>query len=79
MVGYVAGTLATISFLPQLVKTVRRGSTKDISLGMYLLFSLGVALWLVYGIMLSAWPVIIANLVTLIFAGTLLVLKIKNG
>ena len=78
-VGYAAAILATLSFLPQVVKTIRSGQTKDISLTMYLLFCAGVALWLVYGILIHATPVIVANLATLLLSGTILMMKIKNG
>ena len=78
-VGYAAAILATLSFLPQVVKTIRSGQTKDISLTMYLLFCSGVALWLVYGILIHATPVIVANLATLVLSGTILMMKIKNG
>jgi MtN3 and saliva related transmembrane protein len=78
-VGYAAAILATSSFLPQVIKTVRSGQTKDISLAMYLLFCSGVALWTVYGVMIHATPVIVANLATLLLAGTILLMKIKRG
>jgi len=53
--------------------------TTDISLGMYTLFTLGVTLWLAYGIRLESWPIIIANSITLLLAGTVLVMKLKFG
>ena len=77
MIGAVAGTLTTLSFLPQVIKTWRTRSTKDISLAMFLGFCLGVALWLVYGVLVLAWPVIIANAATLLLAGIILVLKLR--
>jgi len=78
-IGYLAGLLATIAFLPQLAKTLREKSTKDVSLGMYVLFCAGVTLWLIYGLLISSWPVVISNLITLGLSGTVLVLKIKHG
>ena len=78
-VGYIAAILATSSFLPQVIKTVRSGQTKDISLAMYVLFCSGVALWLVYGFMIQARPVIVANFATLMLSGTILVMKIRRG
>ena len=78
-IGYLAGLLATIAFLPQLAKTLRDKSAKDISLGMYVLFCAGVSLWLIYGLLISSWPVVISNLITLALSGTVLVLKIKHG
>lgn len=78
ILGAVAGTLTTVAFLPQVVKTWRGGSTRDISLTMFLVFCIGVGLWLVYGLLLGAWPVIIANLFTLALAGVILWLKLRN-
>jgi MtN3 and saliva related transmembrane protein len=78
VIGYAAGLLATLAFLPQVAKTVRERSVKDISLGMYILFCSGVSLWLLYGFLISSWPVIISNSVTLILSGTVLVLKIRH-
>jgi MtN3 and saliva related transmembrane protein len=77
-IGYAAGLLATIAFLPQVAKTVRDRSVKDISLGMYVLFCTGVSLWRLYGVLISSWPVIVSNFVALILAGTVLLLKIRH-
>jgi MtN3 and saliva related transmembrane protein len=79
MLGYLAGTLTTIAFVPQLLKAWRSRSTSDVSLGMLVTFCLGVALWLAYGISLRAWPVIAANAVTLVLAAVILFLKIRYG
>jgi len=79
LVGLVAGTLTTIAFLPQLLHTWRTKSAKDISLGMFLTFCTGVLLWLIYGFMIQSLPVILANGVTLVLAGVILVLKLKYG
>jgi len=78
-IGSAAATLTTTAFIPQAWKVWRSRHTADISLGMYALFTLGVALWLAYGIMLESWPIIIANCVTLLLAGMVLVMKIKFG
>ena len=78
-VGTVAATLTTISFVPQVWLTLRTRNVASISLGMYSVFTLGVALWLLYGITLGAWPVIIANLVTLVLAATILGMKLWFG
>ena len=78
-VGSAAAALTTIAFIPQAWKVWRTHHTASISLGMYLLFTSGVALWLAYGILLTAWPIIIANFVTLWLAGSVLVMKIKFG
>ena len=78
LLGAAAGLLTTAAFVPQVVKTLRSGQTRDISLAMWLSLCVGVALWLVYGIMLGAWPIIAANGPTLILAGTILVIKLRN-
>ena len=79
LVGYAAGFLATAAFVPQVAKTFKARSTGDISLGMYVLFCAGVGLWLVYGLLIASWPVIIANFVTLLLSGAVLVLKLAHG
>ena len=78
-IGSAAATLTTTAFIPQAWQVWRTRHTADISLGMYALFTFGVALWLTYGILLAAWPIIIANSVTLLLAGAVLVMKIKFG
>jgi MtN3 and saliva related transmembrane protein len=75
--GIFAGSLTTLSFLPQLIKVWRTQSTKDISAGMFLVFTCGVSLWLVYGVLLNDLPIIISNSVTLILAGSILILKFR--
>lgn len=75
-VGFLAGTLTTVAFIPQLVQVWRSRSAHDINLGTFCLFSVGVALWLVYGILLGALAVILSNAVTLLLACAILVLKI---
>ncbi len=74
--GYVAATLTTASFLPQAWLTIRTRDVSGISLGMYSAFTLGVALWLAYGIALGEWPIIIANAFTVALAATILGTKI---
>ena len=76
-IGFIAAILTTVSFVPQVLKVWRTRSAKDISLGMYSLFTLGIAAWLVYGILIDSWPVILANLATLMLAGSVLVMKLK--
>ncbi len=78
-IGFVAAILTTVSFLPQVFKVWQTRSAKDVSLGMYLLLSLGVALWLIYGVFIHSWPMILSNFVTLILAGTVLAMKLKFG
>lgn len=77
IIGLVAGFLTTVSFVPQVVRVYKTKSADDLSYGMLCLFILGIALWLTYGIILQALPVVIANAVTLCLALTLLVFKIK--
>jgi MtN3 and saliva related transmembrane protein len=76
-VGLAAGMLTTIAFLPQVIKTWKSRSAKDLSLGMFSMFCLGVALWLAYGILVMDIPVIAANLLTLMLASTLLFFKLR--
>ena len=78
-IGSVAAALTTLSFVPQAFKTFQTRDVSGISLGMYTAFTLGVALWLVYGVLISAWPVIIANAVTLVLALAILVMKLRFG
>lgn len=78
LIGYAAATLATLAFVPQVVKSYRDKSTKDISLVMYLVFFTGVVLWLIYGIHLESIPMIIANTVTALLALSIIILKIKH-
>lgn len=79
LTGTLAATLTTVSFIPQVWQVLKTRHTADISLAMYGLFTAGVALWLVYGLMLSAWPIIIANSITLLLAGMVLVMKLRYG
>ncbi|MGH8403400.1 MAG: SemiSWEET transporter, partial [Gammaproteobacteria bacterium] len=75
----VAATLTTISFLPQAYHSLRTRDTRSISLGMYMLFTLGVALWLVYGLLIHDLPVTLANGVTLVLTLVVLALKLRYG
>lgn len=77
LLGLLAGTLTTISFVPQLLKTWRTKSAKDMSLPMLIYFCMGVFLWLVYGILLQALPIIVANGITLVLALIILGLKLR--
>ena len=79
LIGMIAGTLTTIAFVPQVWRVWKTRSTRDISLGMYLVFTTGVVFWLAYGLILGAWPIIVANLVTLVLTGTVLALKLRHG
>ena len=75
--GYVAATLTTLAFVPQAIKTLRTRDTRSISLHMYVVFTIGVAFWLMYGIVLHSWPMIIANIVTLGLSATILGMKLR--
>jgi MtN3 and saliva related transmembrane protein len=77
--GYAAAALTTGSFIPQAVMTIRSRDTRGISRDMYIIFTFGVALWLAYGIYIDSLPMILANVVTLGLAGTVLALKLRYG
>ena len=76
LLGYMAATLTTVSFVPQAWLTFRSRDVSGISLGMYSAFTLGIALWLGYCVMLGAWPIVIANAVTFVLAVTILAMKL---
>jgi MtN3 and saliva related transmembrane protein len=75
--GFAAAFCTTIAFVPQLVRVVRRRSAKDVSLPTFLLFSIGVFLWLIYGIDIGSRPVIASNSVTLVLSLGILILKLR--
>ena len=77
IIGYIAATLTTVSFVPQAWHTFRTKDVSGISLGMYSVFTVGIALWLAYGLMLNAWPIVIANVITLVLASLILVMKLR--
>lgn len=76
-IGSIAAVLTTGAFLPQAWLTMRTRDVSGISAGMYAAFTLGVALWLLYGVLITAWPVIVANTITLVLAGTILLTKLR--
>ncbi|MFO1246242.1 MAG: SemiSWEET transporter [Ramlibacter sp.] len=76
-IGYLAAFLTTSSFVPQAWLTFRTRDVRGISLGMYSVFTAGVALWLAYGIALGAWPIVVANAITLALALAILVMKLR--
>ena len=76
-IGYIAAVLTTGSFLPQAIHTFQTKDVSGISLGMYSAFTLGIVLWLVYGVMMGAWPMIVANVITLAFAAAILTMKLR--
>jgi MtN3 and saliva related transmembrane protein len=75
--GYLAASLTTLSFIPQAIKTLRSGDTRSISLRMYVLFTAGIALWGVYGLLTGDGPLIVANAITLVSAGLILERKAR--
>jgi MtN3 and saliva related transmembrane protein len=79
LVGYLAAALTTCSFIPQAWLTFRTRDVRGVSLGMYTVFTVGVALWLLYGLLLSAWPIVAANAITLALAATILLMKLRYG
>jgi MtN3 and saliva related transmembrane protein len=78
-IGSVAAVLTTASFVPQAWHSFKTRDVSGISLSMYSVFTVGVALWLLYGVLLQSWPLIIANSITLALAATILVLKLRFG
>jgi MtN3 and saliva related transmembrane protein len=75
-IGYAAAALTTGSFVPQALLTLRTRDVSGISLGMYSMFTVGIALWLAYGWRLGAWPIVVANALTLLLAGVILGVKL---
>jgi MtN3 and saliva related transmembrane protein len=78
MIGYSAAFLTTIAFLPQAIQSWRTRDLSGISLGMYSLFTAGVGLWLVYGLIIEKWPLILANALTFALALSILILKVRH-
>ncbi len=78
-IGYLAATLTTASWIPQIVRTWRLRSADDLSLGMLATFTLGIALWLVFGLATSSGPVVAANTVTLVLNLVLVGLRLRFG
>jgi MtN3 and saliva related transmembrane protein len=76
-IGYLAATLTTLAFIPQVLHTWRLRSAGGISVGMYVVFTIGITLWLLYGVLLGAWPIILANAITLALALSILVMAIR--
>jgi|TARA_X000000368_G_scaffold281972_1_gene223828 MtN3 and saliva related transmembrane protein len=76
-IGFFAAFCTTFAFLPQAIKVYKSKSTKDISLYMFLIFTIGVLSWFVYGLIISDWPVILANAVTLVLSLFILIYKLK--
>jgi MtN3 and saliva related transmembrane protein len=77
LLGLLAATLTTVAFVPQLIKVIKTRSTHDISLAMYIVVCTGVLLWLIYGLLVHDTPLIVANSVTFVLAGIILIMKIR--
>ena len=76
-VGFTAGALTTVAFLPQLQRTWRTKSADDVSLAMLLTFTTGVLLWFVYGLLVQSWPIVVTNVVTFLLTAAILILKLR--
>jgi len=79
LIGYAAGALVIGSLIPQMIKSWKTKSTKDLSLGRYMIYIAGIILWLVYSFMIGSSPMIISNSIALIFAMSILILKLRYG
>lgn len=77
--GTAAAVLTTLSFVPQAAKTLRTRETHAISVWMYAMFTVGIACWFGYGIVLHSWPMIVSNAITFLLAAAILVLKLRHG
>jgi MtN3 and saliva related transmembrane protein len=78
IIGYCAAFLTTVAFLPQAIVSWRTRDLSGVSLGMYSLFTLGVGLWLIYGLIIEKWPLILANGLTFVLALSILLLKLRH-
>jgi MtN3 and saliva related transmembrane protein len=78
LIGAISAFLTTLAFVPQALHSWKTRDLSGISLPMYSLFSVGVAGWIVYGLMIGSWPIIVANIVTFILACAVLILKLKH-
>jgi MtN3 and saliva related transmembrane protein len=76
-IGYVAGLCTTFSLVPQVLRIVRLRSARDVSIEMYLLFSLGTLLWLGYALALHSWPMIVWNVISFLLGATIVMLKLR--
>lgn len=77
LLGYFAAFCTTISFLPQTIKTVKSKDTSSLSLSMYIFFYIGITAWFVYGCVITNYPIMVANGITMILAGIILIMKVK--
>lgn len=79
IIGYFAAIFTTFAYVPQTIKVFREKNTASLSLGMYLMINTGIALWLVYGLMIGSPSLIIANGVTLLLSMPILIMKMRHG
>ena len=79
LIGYLAASLTTLSFLPQAIKVISTRNTQGISGLMYVMFVCGLVMWLIYGVMIEDTAVSMANLLTLLFALPILIIKLRRG
>ncbi|UCH53887.1 MAG: SemiSWEET transporter [Pseudomonadota bacterium] len=79
LLGLTAAACTTAAFVPQVMHSLRTRDTRGLSLGMYAVFTVGIALWLVYGLILGDWPIILANGITLALCAMVLMLKCRHG
>ena len=79
IIGYVAAILTIAAYIPQTIKVLREKNTKSLSLGMYLMISSGIAMWLIYGIIIESPSLILANAITLVMSLFILIMKIRHG
>ena len=79
ILGNIAAILTSVSFLPQAIKTIKSKDTSGISLAMYIIFVMGVLMWLIYGILIQSIPVILGNMVTIVFSGAILWVKVSDS
>ncbi len=77
--GYLAGTLTTLAFLPQVIHTYQTKSARDFSWKMLISFNTGLLLWFIYGIYLHSWPMILANSITMGLQGFIIAMKLRYG
>lgn len=78
VLGLIAATLTTTAFVPQVYKAWKDKSTRDISLVMYLVLCIGLVLWMIYGVLIQSLPVILANAITFLLVGAMVLLKIRH-
>ena len=78
-IGFVAGTLTTLAFIPQTIQSLRTRSVNDLSLAMLIAFNSGIVLWMVYGFLIGSAPILVANTATIVQSLTLLYLKLRAG